>query len=69
MLGDLRGRLEEVGESEILDAVALEVLEYFERVPVKELSSVELVHACHTASDLGRVRSAQRDGRDALRLG
>jgi serine/threonine-protein kinase len=59
MVGDLRGRLEPIGQLAILDAVGERALKYFAAVPTSELRDAELLRRAQTLSQIGQVRVAQ----------
>lgn len=61
MLGDLRGRLEQVGRLELLDAVGTKAMAYFAAVPAHALSADELHRRSQALYQLGQIRQARGD--------
>jgi serine/threonine-protein kinase len=56
MVGDLREKLEPIGRLDILDEVGNQAIEYFEAVPVEDLSDEELFRRSETLRQIGEVR-------------
>lgn len=66
MLGDLRGKLEPLGRSEILIEVGDRALAYFEAVPEEDLSGEELFRRVQAISQIGQVRRSEGKAEEAL---
>lgn len=67
MLGDLRSKLEPIGQLDILDEVGDQALEYFAAVPEGALTDGELHSRSRALTQIGEVRWAQGDLGAALR--
>jgi tetratricopeptide (TPR) repeat protein/tRNA A-37 threonylcarbamoyl transferase component Bud32 len=61
MLGDLRGRLQQVGRLDLLDAVGSKAMDYFAAVPAQSLSADELHRRSQALYQLGQIRQARGD--------
>jgi eukaryotic-like serine/threonine-protein kinase len=66
MLGDLRAKLEPIGQLAILDEVGDKALEYFAAVPEGTLTDNELHSRSRALTQIGEVRWAQGDLEAAL---
>jgi tetratricopeptide (TPR) repeat protein/predicted Ser/Thr protein kinase len=66
MIGDLRGRLEQVNRLDILDAIGDRALAYFQEVPEGQLTAAELAHRAEAIGQIGEVRYAQGNLPSAL---
>ncbi len=67
MLGDLREKLEPVGQLEALDAVGVRALEYYEKQDKTELSDRALAQRSKALTLIGEIAEAQGDMDGALR--
>jgi serine/threonine-protein kinase len=61
MLGDLRGKLRQVGRLELLDDVGKKAIDYFEAVPAETLSTEELFRRSQAMHQLGQIRQERGD--------
>ena len=75
MLGDLRGKLQQVGRLELLEDVGREATAYFKAVPAGALTGEELYRRSQAMYQVGQIRQAKGDlasaidvYRDSLRL-
>jgi serine/threonine-protein kinase len=59
MVGDLRTKLEGVGQLDVLDDVGAQALRYFKSLRPEEINPAELRRNAKTLSQLGEVRMAQ----------
>jgi eukaryotic-like serine/threonine-protein kinase len=61
MLGDLRGKLEPIGQLAILDAVGEQAMRYFEAADEEQLSAIERQSRINALRQIGEVRLAAGD--------
>jgi tRNA A-37 threonylcarbamoyl transferase component Bud32/tetratricopeptide (TPR) repeat protein len=59
MLGDLRGKLQQAGRLELLEAVGREATAYFKAVPPGSITSEELFRRSQTLYQIGQIRQAE----------
>ncbi|MDP9421959.1 MAG: toll/interleukin-1 receptor domain-containing protein [Pseudomonadota bacterium] len=67
MLGDLRQKLEPVGRLDVLDAVGVRALEYFEKQDKSELSDEALAQQWKALTLMGEIATSRGDLDGALR--
>lgn len=67
MLGDLRTKLEPVGRLDVLDAVGVRALEYYEKQDTSELSDAALAQRSRALTLMGEIAFARGDLDGALR--
>ena len=67
MLGDLRDKLEPIGELDALDSVGARALEYFEQQDKSELSEDNLAQRSRALTLMGEIATARGDLDGALR--
>jgi tetratricopeptide (TPR) repeat protein len=66
MLGDLRERLNEVGRLDVLDSVTVKALEYFAKLPAKDLNDEALATRAEALLQLGQVQLTRGRLDDAM---
>jgi tetratricopeptide (TPR) repeat protein len=67
MLGDLRAKLEPVGRLDVLDAVGIRALEYYEKQDKSELSDDALAQRSRALTLMGEIAASRGDMDGALR--
>ena len=66
MLGDLRGKLQQVGRLELLEDVGREATTYFKAVPAGTLTGEELYRRSQAMYQVGQIRQAKGDLASAI---
>jgi len=67
MLGELRGRLEEVGRLDVMDSVAGKAMDYFDDLPSRDLTDSVLANRAEALLQLGQVQLTRGNHDEALR--